>query len=73
MSKNCPIIDAWAQPLRREAAEKIPEVARLFQQSGWAYWLNATLTPAQTVAFIRDELVHGLDRLVTDVYGSDLS
>ena len=46
------IIDAWAQPLRREAFAKMPEVARLFQQFGSAHWLNITLTPEPTVALM---------------------
>lgn len=46
---NLPIIDAWAQPARREAAAKLPEVARLFQQSGTAHLLETELTAAQIV------------------------
>ncbi|MDX2040553.1 MAG: amidohydrolase family protein [Acidobacteriota bacterium] len=44
------IIDAWAQPARREAFAKLPEVARLFKQSGSAHLLEAGLTTAQIVA-----------------------
>jgi len=44
-----PIIDAWAQPARREAFEKLPEVARLFKQSGSAHLLETSLTAAQVV------------------------
>jgi uncharacterized protein len=43
------IIDAWAQPARREAAAKLPEVVRLFQQSGTAHLLETELTAAQIV------------------------
>ncbi|MEP7342040.1 MAG: amidohydrolase family protein [Acidobacteriota bacterium] len=46
---SCPIIDAWAQPARREAFEKMPEVARLFKQSGSAHLLETGLTAAQVV------------------------
>ncbi len=45
-----PIIDAWAQPARREAFEKLPEIARLFKQSGSAHLLETGLTAAQIVA-----------------------
>lgn len=44
-----PIIDAWAQPARRETFEKLPEVVRLFQQSGTAHLLETELTSAQVV------------------------
>jgi predicted TIM-barrel fold metal-dependent hydrolase len=44
-----PIIDAWAQPARREAAEKMPEIVRLFKQSGSAHLLEMELTAAQVV------------------------
>ncbi len=47
---NLPIIDAWAQPARREAFEKLPEIARLFKQSGSAHLIENGLTPAQIVA-----------------------
>ena len=46
---NCPIIDAWAQPARREAFGKLPEVARLFKQSGSAQLLETGLTAGQIV------------------------
>ena len=45
----CPIIDAWAQPARPESFEKMPEVARLFKQSGSAHLLETGLTVAQIV------------------------
>jgi hypothetical protein len=44
------IIDAWAQPATRAAWEKMPEVVRLFQQSGSAKVLESGLTTAQIVA-----------------------
>ena len=46
---NLPIIDAWAQPARREASAKLPEIVRLFQQSGTAHLLETELTAAQVV------------------------
>lgn len=46
---NLPIIDAWAQPARREAFAKLPEVVRLFQQSGTAHLLETELSAAQVV------------------------
>ena len=45
-----PIIDAWAQPARRDAFEKLPEIARLFKQSGAAHLLESGLTATQIVA-----------------------
>src|SRR5215210_1075259 len=49
MENSLPIIDAWAQPARREAFEKLPEVARLFKQSGSAHLLETGLTAEQIV------------------------
>ncbi|HNB70179.1 MAG TPA: amidohydrolase family protein [Acidobacteriota bacterium] len=49
MTQNQPIIDAWAQPLTRQSAQKMPEVARLFQQSGSAKLLETGLTAEQIV------------------------
>lgn len=45
-----PIIDAWAQPAQREAFAKLPEIARLFKQSGSAHLLEKGLTTQQIVA-----------------------
>ncbi len=44
-----PIIDAWAQPALGNASEKLPEVVRLFKQSGSAHLLETRLTAAQTI------------------------
>ncbi|MBI4750397.1 MAG: amidohydrolase [Acidobacteria bacterium] len=49
MTQNQLIIDAWAQPLTRQSAEKMPEVTRLFQQSGSAKLLETGLTAEQIV------------------------
>ncbi|MBX7221709.1 MAG: amidohydrolase family protein [Blastocatellia bacterium] len=43
------IIDAWAQPATRAAWEKMPEILRLFQQSGTAKLLEADVTPQQII------------------------
>ena len=52
------IIDAWAQPATREAAEKMPEVLRLFRQSGSAGVFESGVTP--------DQLVEQMDRAGID-------
>ncbi len=44
------VIDAWAQPTFANAFEKMPEIARLFRQSGSAQILETGLTPEQIVA-----------------------
>lgn len=49
INPNLPIIDVWAQPARRDAFEKLPEIARLFQQSGSTHLLETGLTAAQIV------------------------
>jgi predicted TIM-barrel fold metal-dependent hydrolase len=41
------IVDAWAQPVRKDGV--IPEVTRLFQQSGAAHWLGQDLEPERMV------------------------
>ena len=41
------IIDAWAQPVLKEGF--LPEVVRLFEQSGSAHLLNQNLSAAQLV------------------------
>jgi len=43
------IIDAWAQPATKEAAEKMPEIARLFKQSGSGKMLEQGLTTEQII------------------------
>lgn len=44
------IIDAWAQPATKDAWAKLPEVTRLFQQSGTGKFLEAGLTTEEIVA-----------------------
>ena len=44
-----PIIDAWAQPAFADSLKKLPEVARLFEQSGSSHLLETGLTAEQIV------------------------
>jgi uncharacterized protein len=53
------IIDAWAQPVLKEGF--IPEVVRLFQQSGSAHLLGQNLSPAQLVGMMDNA---GVDRVM---------
>ncbi|MFN0107326.1 MAG: amidohydrolase family protein [Blastocatellia bacterium] len=74
---NLPIIDAWAQPARREAFEKLPEVARLFKQSGSAYLLESGLTTVQIVAEmdragIQTLMLSAWHRPGVNIYSNDL-
>ncbi|KAF0249343.1 MAG: putative Amidohydrolase 2, partial [bacterium] len=43
------IIDAWAQPATKEAVQKMPEIARLFKQSGSSKLLENGLTTEQVI------------------------
>lgn len=45
-----PIVDAWAQPALAHLFHRVPEIERLFAQSGAAALLPTGLTPDQTVA-----------------------
>jgi predicted TIM-barrel fold metal-dependent hydrolase len=72
-----PIIDAWAQPARRDAFEKLPEVARLFQQSGSVHLLEHGLTTAQIVAEmdragIQTLMLSAWHRPGANIYSNDL-
>lgn len=49
MSKTDFIIDAWAQPASPKAFERMPEIARLFKQSGSAHLLETRLTTDQII------------------------
>ncbi len=49
VDKVIPIIDAWAQPALKSAFEKLPEIARLFKQSGSAHLLQTGLSAEQIV------------------------
>jgi predicted TIM-barrel fold metal-dependent hydrolase len=44
------IIDAWAQPARQEGFAKMPEIARLFKQSGSAAIIETGISTEQIVA-----------------------
>lgn len=52
MTTNQPtqIIDAWAQPATREGFAKMPEIARLFKQSGSAAFLETGISTEQIVS-----------------------
>lgn len=72
-----PIIDAWAQPARREAFEKLPEIARLFKQSGSSHLLEHGLTTAQIVAEmdkagIQTLMLSAWHRPGANIYSNDL-
>lgn len=45
-------IDAWAQPCHSEALEHIPEITRLFKQSGSAGYLEKGVSPDELVALM---------------------
>ncbi|RMG44279.1 MAG: amidohydrolase [Acidobacteria bacterium] len=46
------IIDAWAQPALKEAFEQLPEIVRLFRQSGSASVLETGISPEEMVALM---------------------
>ena len=58
-------IDAWAQPLRKQTREKMPEVVRLFKQSGSAPLLDSEYTPAQLVELMNNA---GIDKLMLSAW-----
>ena len=49
IDKAYSIIDAWAQHALVDALKKMPEIARLFKQSGSSHLLEAGLTAEQIV------------------------
>jgi uncharacterized protein len=49
MNKRDSIIDAWAQPAIKSIGEKLPEIARLFKQSGSAHIIEAGLSTEQII------------------------
>lgn len=59
ITSGAQIIDAWAQPVLKEGF--IPEVVRLFQQSGSAHLLDQNLSPAQLVEMMDNA---GVDRVM---------
>jgi uncharacterized protein len=54
------IIDAWAQPATKEAWAKLPEVTRLFQQSGTSQMLAEGLTTEAIVTSMDSAGIHKL-------------
>ncbi len=46
-----PIIDAWAQPVFKDSL--LPEVVRVFEQSGSAHLLGQDLSAAQLITILR--------------------
>ncbi len=56
-----PIIDAWANPPLADMAAELPEIRRLFQQSGALRRLEAGMSPAETVAAMDSA---GIERLL---------
>jgi len=49
IDKTYSIIDAWAQPALADALKKLPEIARLFKQSGSSHLLETGLTAERIV------------------------
>jgi uncharacterized protein len=63
LTSHAQIIDAWAQPVLKEGF--IPEVVRLFQQSGSAHLLGQNLSPAQLVEMMDNA---GVDRVMLSAW-----
>jgi hypothetical protein len=53
-----PIIDVWAQPALKQIAQHLPEVVRLFRQSGSGHILETGVTPEQMIALMDQAGVH---------------
>jgi predicted TIM-barrel fold metal-dependent hydrolase len=49
VNKTGLIVDAWAQPATKESLEKLPEVVRLFKQSGSTRVMETGLTTEQII------------------------
>jgi predicted TIM-barrel fold metal-dependent hydrolase len=49
MDTSLGIIDAWAQPALKQVFQRLPEIARLFKQSGTAQILDTGINPEQMV------------------------
>jgi hypothetical protein len=47
-----PIIDVWANPPLEEMFRHVPEIERLFKQSGASRMLGSSLSPSETVAMM---------------------
>lgn len=59
------IIDAWAQPANKESLKKMPEIIRLFKQSGSSKLLEAGLTTEQIVTAMEQA---GIDKLMLSAW-----
>ncbi len=53
-----PIVDAWAQPAFKETFQDLPEIARLFQQSGTRQVLETGIAPERIAALMDGAGVH---------------
>ena len=60
-ASTLPIIDAWTNPPFADMAVELPEIKRLFQQSGALKRLEAGMSPAETVAAMD---AAGIERLL---------
>lgn len=58
-------IDAWAQPANGRARALLPEVARLFEKSGSAHWLDQALSIEHTVELMDQA---GVDKLMLSAW-----
>ena len=63
VTSDAQIIDAWAQPVLKDGF--IPEVVRLFQQSGSAHLLDQNLSAAQLVEMMDNA---GVDRVMLSAW-----
>lgn len=59
------IIDAWAQPVTKEAAEKMPEIKRLFKQSGSVEMMEKGLSTEQIIEAMDKA---GIERLMLSAW-----
>lgn len=57
----CPIIDAWAQPFRKGLLANLPEIKRLFEQSGAAHLFEQDVSTEQFIGMM-DEA--GIDKVL---------
>jgi predicted TIM-barrel fold metal-dependent hydrolase len=65
MSKTEQIIDAWAQPATPQGFAKMPEIARLFEQSGSARILTEGISTAQIIEAMDKA---GIDKLLLSAW-----
>jgi len=60
-TKQIPIIDGWANPAVKELFEHVPEIARLFQQSGAAHLLETGVSTSEMIGMMD---AAGIERLM---------